>query len=70
MFDKFKSKIKNYFSNGPKAAFVMSLIVMGLLVTIFNMKKEITLVIDGKESKIATYKGTVQGALQDRKSVV
>ncbi|SUY48360.1 3D/G5 domain-containing protein [Clostridium putrefaciens] len=70
MFQKFKSKIRNYFSNGPKAAFVMSLIVMGLLVTIFNMKKDITLVIDGRESKIVTYKGTVQGALSDNKIVL
>lgn len=70
MFEKFKSKIKNYFSNGPKAAFVMSLIVMGLLVTIFNMRKEITLVIDGRESKLVTYKGTVQGALHDNKIVL
>ncbi len=65
MFERLKSNLKSYFSNGPKAAFILSLVIICLLITIFSMRKTLTVVIDGKESKIITYKGTVQGALHD-----
>ncbi|MBU5592131.1 DUF348 domain-containing protein [Clostridium sp. MSJ-4] len=67
MFENLKGNLRHYFSNGPKAAFVMSLILMGLLFTIFSMRKTITVVIDGQESNLITYKGTVEGALHDNK---
>lgn len=70
MFGKLKGNIKNYFSNGPKAAFVMSLVIVGLLATIFSLRKTVVIAIDGKESNIITYKGTVNGALHDNKITV
>lgn len=70
MFEKFKNGFKNYFSNGPKAAFVLSLVIVGLLFTIFSMRKTIIVVIDGKESKLITYKGTVAGALHDNRIIL
>lgn len=70
MLEKLKNIPKNYFSNGPKATFILSLVIMSLLITIFSMRKTLIIVIDGKESKIVTYKGTVGGALHDNRIVL
>lgn len=66
MLEKFKGNLSKYFSNGPKAAFLLSLVVIALVTTIYSMRKTIIVTIDGEENKIITYKRTVQGALQDR----
>lgn len=65
MLEKFNKTIKNYFSNGPKAAFLLTLVAVILIATIYSMRKTIVVVIDGKENNVITYKRTVQGALAD-----
>lgn len=65
MLEKLKKTVFNYFSNGPKAAFLLTLVVIALITTIYSMRKTLVVVIDGKENNVITYKRTVQGALND-----
>lgn len=65
MVEKFKNICKQYFSNGPKAAFIMSLVVVGIVITIISMRKTVIVVIDGKERNVVTYKRTIEGTLKE-----
>ncbi|WP_027632527.1 G5 and 3D domain-containing protein [Clostridium hydrogeniformans] len=67
MVEKFREVYSKYFSNGPKAAFVLSLVIIALVATIYSMRKTVTVVIDGKNQKLVTYKRTVSGALKDNR---
>lgn len=64
MLQKFKSNITTYFSNGPKVLFVVLLIcicgVMGLL----SMEKNVSIVVDGQEISVITYKSKVSDILK------
>lgn len=51
MLEKLKSSLTNYFSNGPKTIFIVMLFLLCITVTIFDMKKTVAIVIDGKEEK-------------------
>ena len=65
MVEKLKRYAKQKFSNGPKAKILFGLVIItGLLITIYSMKKTVTVSIDGKEQTITTFKGTVEGALK------
>ena len=71
MIERLKGFIKESLSNGPKAKIICSLatllvVVVATTVIITNMRKTLTLSIDGKEETIVTYKGTVQDVLQER----
>ena len=68
--EKFKSTIKNYFSNGPKAVFVTMLIIMISAITINGAKKTLYVYIDGKESKIITFKSNLNAALTANKITI
>lgn len=70
MLEKLKKNVFNYFSNGPKAAFLLTLVVIALITTIYSMRKTLVVVIDGKENNVITYKRTVQGALNDNDIVL
>ena len=59
-----KSNIKNYFSNGPKTVFVVMLLVMCITVTTFNMKKAISVIVDGKAIQVITLKSNVTQILK------
>lgn len=65
MLEKIKTNFTKYFSNGPKATFLLALVLISLIATIYTMRKTVTVIIDGKEKSIVTYKRTVQGALRD-----
>ncbi|MEW8955538.1 3D domain-containing protein [Clostridium sp.] len=67
MVEKFKEVYSKYFSNGPKAAFVLSLVIVALVATIYSMRKTVTVVIDGNNQELVTYKRTVSGALNDNR---
>lgn len=49
-----KDKLKKYFSIWPKTLLVVALILMCTTITILNLRKTITVVIDGKENQITT----------------
>ncbi|MCS4455410.1 hypothetical protein JTT00_12940 [Clostridium botulinum] len=58
---KLKKKIKEHFSNGPKAILIVVVILMIASIVITNMRKTIIVSIDGKESqKITTFKKHMQ----------
>jgi len=59
-----KNKLKNYFSNGPKTIFAVMLVLTCIAVTIFNMKKVISVIVDGKSIKVITLKSNVTQILK------
>ncbi|GIM29030.1 hypothetical protein CPJCM30710_16960 [Clostridium polyendosporum] len=66
MVEKIKGNLKKIFSNSPKAKIVLGLVIIaGLSLTIYNMKKTVIVSIDGKEQTVMTFKRTVKGALHD-----
>lgn len=68
MIEKCKEYIKKNFSNSPKAKILLLTTIVGIavLTTVINIRKTITVNIDGKEETFVTYKGTVQEALNER----
>lgn len=65
MLEKLKGNLKNYFSNGPKAAFIVILFSLCFAITIINAKKTIVVVIDGKSTQITTFRSSLSSALRD-----
>ena len=68
MIEKWKENLKNNFSNSPKAKImvgVISLLVIALTITFTCVRKNIVIVIDGKEEALITYKGTVKDVLDE-----
>ena len=65
MVENIKKYLKNNFSNGPKAKIMIGVLitVVILSVTFINMRKTITMEIDGKEETFVTYKRTVKDVL-------
>ena len=71
MIEKCKRYLKNIFSNGPKAK---KILVVGGLVAIIAMmatitadlRKTVTINVDGNEETFVTYKGTVKDVLQQQ----
>lgn len=68
MIEKCREYLKKNFSNGPKAKIVLSVIVMAVIatLTIASLRKTVTIVVDGNEVKVVTFKGTVKDLLQDK----
>ncbi|MFT5873959.1 MAG: hypothetical protein ACI8WT_002919 [Clostridium sp.] len=60
-----KNNLKNYFSNGPKTAFVVMLLLTCITVTLFNMKKVISVIVDGKSIEVITLKSNVTQILKN-----
>ena len=72
MVENFKKYLKNNFSNGPKAKILIGVIMISIIlsVTLINMRKTITMKIDGKEETFVTYKRTVKDVLNTQGVVV
>jgi len=64
MMKNMKNNLKNYFSNGPKTVFVAMLLLTCITVTIFNMKKVISVIVDGKSIKVITLKSNLNQILK------
>lgn len=71
MVEKLKKYLNSNFANGPKAKILMVIIIVFMITsgTLINMKKTITIKIDGIEETFITYKGTVKDVL-DKNGVV
>lgn len=65
MVEKVKKYLNSNFANGPKAKILMLIIIAFIITsgTLINMKKTITIKIDGIEETFITYKGTVKDVL-------
>ncbi|MCM8710716.1 3D domain-containing protein [Clostridium sp. SYSU_GA19001] len=68
--DKLKNALKSCFSNGPKTIFILLLILIGITSIIDAAEKTVIVSIDGKETKINTYKNTFQDVLKENNIVL
>lgn len=68
MVEKFKEKLKNNFTNSPKAKIisVVGALLVTSIVTLACMKKHITIIVDGEKEAFITYKGTVKDVLSEK----
>ncbi|MFL0266554.1 3D domain-containing protein [Candidatus Clostridium radicumherbarum] len=62
--DKLKAAFKSCFTNGPKAIFIVMLLLMSVTIGIDANRKTIIVTIDGKETKITTFRSTFEDALK------
>lgn len=67
MVEKLKNYYRKYFSNGPKAIFVVMLILMITATAVYGARKTITVSIDGNDSKITTFSSNYRAALNSSK---
>lgn len=65
-----KDKLKSYFSIWPKTLFVVALVLMCATITIFNLRKDITIVIDGEKTEITTLSRNLTTVLDNNGIVV
>jgi uncharacterized protein YabE (DUF348 family) len=65
-----KDKLKNYFSIWPKTLFVVALVLMCSTLTIFNLRKNITIVIDGEKTEITTLSKNLNTVLDNNGIVI
>jgi uncharacterized protein YabE (DUF348 family) len=64
MVQTMKNNLKRYFSVRTMSTFVIVILITALSVTIYNMKKTITVVIDGEERQLVTYESDLKAALE------
>lgn len=64
MVQTVKNSLKKYFSVGSKSTFIVVLLIMIFSMTIYNMRKSITIVIDGEEKNIITYNKDLRSILE------
>lgn len=62
--DKLKAALKGCFSNGPKSVFIVMLILISITIGIDTNRKSVLVSIDGKETKITTFRSTFNDALK------
>ena len=76
MVERLKRFTTKSLFNGPKAKIIVGAVAITIAVgaaatiTIMNMRKTLTISIDGKEETFVTYKGTVQDVLQEKNIAV
>lgn len=70
MVEKLKNYSKRYFSNGPKAIFIVILILMISTIIITSTRKTLYVYVDGKEKKITTFRANLKDALSANSIVV
>lgn len=64
MLDKLKNVFK-HFSPGPKAALVIVIIVAIVTMSTLHFRKNVTIVIDGRETKITTFRSNLKSTLEN-----
>ncbi len=76
MVERLKRFTTKSLFNGPKAKIIVGAVAITLAIgaistiTVMNMRKTLTISIDGKEETFVTYKGTVQDVLQEKNIAV
>lgn len=69
MVEKWKKNLRNNFTNSPKAKIItgtVGVVLVTLIVTLACMRKNITIIVNGKEETFITYKGTVKDILAEK----
>ena len=65
--EKCKEYLKKNFSNSPKAKILLCAIVAVVIaLSVASLRKTVTLVVDGNEVEVTTFKGTVKDLLLDQ----
>lgn len=68
MVKKLKPYLDKYFSNGPRTASVVIIVLVVILIAVvFNMRKTVVISIDGSNRKITTFSNTYSKVLDDNK---
>ena len=76
MVERLKRFTTKSLFNGPKAKIILGAVAITIgvgaaaTITVMNMRKTLTISIDGKEETFVTYKGTVQDVLQEKNIAV
>lgn len=66
MIEKCRDYLKKNFSNSPKAKIMLcAIITVVIALSVASLRKTVTIVVDGNEVKVTTFKGTVNDLLQD-----
>lgn len=65
MVDKLKNKMKFYFSTEVKAIFIVLLVLAVITIGISTARKTVIISINGKETKVTTFRTTFRKVLQD-----
>lgn len=67
---KLKRNLMNYFSKGQKLTLILMLFMMCSAFYVVNMKKAVTVSIDGNSKEVTTLRSTVTGLLKDKNIVL
>jgi len=59
-----QNRIKKFFSVGPKSTFLLVLLIIGCFTIIYNLRKEVIVIVDGKEQTIVTYSSSLRNSLE------
>lgn len=59
-----QNRIVKFFSIGPKSTFLLVLLIIGSFSIIYNLRKEVTVIVDGEEKKIVTYSSNLRKTLK------
>lgn len=70
MLEKLKDNLRYYFSTSPKIILVVMLVTMTATIWIVNTRKTVIISIDGKATKIVTYKSNLKEVLQSKNIAV
>lgn len=68
--EKIKTAIREYFSNGPKSIFLVAIVLMGIAVCIYSQRKTFTVIVNGNQKQVITFKHTYAEALKDNNIVI
>ncbi|GAA0121176.1 MAG: G5 domain-containing protein [Clostridium argentinense] len=63
-------RLNNYFSTWQKALFIVMLVLLAITITIINMRKTISIVIDGQEVQVTTLSNKLDKILENEGIVV
>lgn len=63
MLKKVRDEFRSFFSLSTKTTFIVTLLIMGCLFTLYNMKKSIVICIDGEENKVTTFRRDLKSTL-------
>jgi len=65
-----KDSLKSYFSKGPKLTLILMLVMMCATFYVVNMKKNVTISIDGNDKQVTTLRSSLKSLLKDKNIVL
>ncbi|WP_163192742.1 3D domain-containing protein [Clostridium thermarum] len=62
--EKLSKNLKRFFAIGSKSTFMLVLLIIACVTVLYNMRKNVTVIIDGEETNIITYTSSVEKTLE------